>query len=188
MKRLCLILFVLLLAAPAMAEEPLQLARMDGPMLGSGAAITYVFPINITGISDFDTQADAAANTVTIGETITLPSKVITKLYMYLNDAGSATECSIGIFTDATVPEKLAGCHFTPTAGINSCDINYSASAGNFNLWAQCNQTYRVWKTSDNTPDCDNYYRTAITYTQDMPSSIASRSADVGCGGQWAGY
>ncbi len=36
MKRLCLILFVLLLAAPAMAEEPLQLARMSGPMLGSG--------------------------------------------------------------------------------------------------------------------------------------------------------
>lgn len=38
MKRLCLILSVLLLAAPAMAEEPLQLARMSGPMLGASAA------------------------------------------------------------------------------------------------------------------------------------------------------
>jgi len=40
MKRLCLILFVLLLAAPAMAEEPLQLARMNPAMLGSGGGAT----------------------------------------------------------------------------------------------------------------------------------------------------
>ena len=187
----------LLLCAPAWAcdddacrDDVGQLARMNPAMLGASsgaAAATYVFPVNITGDSDFDGAADWASNTVALGGTIKLPTKTITKLYLFLYDKGTATECSIGLFTDTSTPQLLAGCYFTPSNGWNSCSINYSATAGNFELWAQCNQAYRVWKCADNDPDCDNYYRIANTYTQGM-SSLTGRSFDVGCGGYKVSY
>jgi len=42
-----LLIALLLLAAPAWAEEPVQLARMSGPMLGAGGSLGNIPPLEL---------------------------------------------------------------------------------------------------------------------------------------------
>lgn len=148
MKRLCLILFVLLLAAPAMAEEPLQLARMSGPMLGSvAAAAEPTLYYSCTGSDTYDDHAPAnvgyatcADIAITTGGSITQigfksatgPYNYDVKLALY-NTSG--TRLSTGCEITANILTGWNACTIEPYSVASSATVRVcrGISAGSIN-------------------------------------------------------
>lgn len=101
MKRLCLILFVLLLlAAPAMAEEPLQLARMSGPMLGSGGGVVAACG-NLGQTTDYGSEHTDMSGDMIFCQRYQAPCSGSLG-YGYVHHYGTASDnCKIIVYNDA---------------------------------------------------------------------------------------
>lgn len=176
MKRLCLILSVLLLAAPAMAEEPLQLARMSGPMLGAGSgavACTSGGPTE-TVIFDSSTATEKVNNQTGSGgqQFITASKYTITRYKMMIADQDYGKHTfTVGLYRDSTntvgdaVPDSSASLPETsvpdaPTWGLVEFVLAVpltGLAAGTYWVVASCTQASSLG-VAISLPDTDDLY------------------------------
>lgn len=185
-KILLLIISLLLFASQGFCQSGSKAsgAIMSGVTGVTVAGTTWYYPNSIT---DFPDTSNNIADGLKVGSTVTPGASVtITKLAVFIGDKQTASECSVGIYTNLTDSSKLAGCHFTPVTGAwGECTVSYAIDSGTtYVLWADCNQDYKMRASSTS---CTPYYSNAPPYVQDMPSGNA-RTADSGCTGQRMGY
>lgn len=169
MKRLILsILACLLLAASAMAGEPViatehsvvgasavvfpgsstitledpwtQLARMSGPMLGSGGgAVATTWVYSAGGVSDYvDPGITTANSTIYLCQPITISSHNYSKLGIRISTIGSSTHLWVAIYGAGGT--YIIGGHITNIAiGWNDIMIDSTALNGEYKICYQSN-------------------------------------------------
>jgi hypothetical protein len=98
---------------------------------------------------------------------------------MYISAPQSATECSVGIFDNATGPSKYSGadCHFAPATGTwGECTISYGMSSGTtYTIWGGCDADYKILMSQ--TQDCTAYY-SVTPYVPHLADILGNRVAN----------
>lgn len=124
MKRLLTILAFLLLAVPAYADESMQLARMSGPMLGSGGGVAAACSGSFTYATGLDydlgVRYNFISNSFTTIEAITNSNKLCVKL----RQIGTAPDVQITyyLYDDSSgVPSTLLS---TSTTTLSAQSVN----------------------------------------------------------------
>lgn len=177
MKRLILsILACLLLAAPALADEPVQLAWMNPAVLGSAAGGSAWFGVTAEGASNatadnkniYCRALDTPAN-----------SGTVSKISIYGSFTGTTNDLKLGLYTDSGgEPSSLVGTETTfnnigeLSLGWHEFDVSYSV-VGSTGYWiCYINSESGRFRQYYSVPGgTQGYFSSATTFKDAWPAS-----------------